>query len=115
MGQPHILAVDLGTSGPKVAVVNGEGVVIGNEFEATKLLLSTDGGAEQDPDDWWRALTAAARRLLARDLVAVDDIQALSVTAQWSGTVAVDRSGQHLMNAVIWMDSRGAKHIGEVT
>jgi xylulokinase len=115
MGQPHILAVDLGTSGPKVAITNAEGDVIGHEFEATKLMLSDDGGAEQDPDDWWRAVTAAARRLLGRGLVPAGDIEAVSVTAQWSGTVAVDGSGRHLMNAVIWMDSRGAKYIGEAT
>jgi len=115
VGGPHILAVDLGTSGAKVAAVAAGGDVIGHEFEPTRLLLSADGGAEQDPDDWWLALTAATRRLLARDLVGVDDIEAVSVTAQWSGTVAVDASGRHLMNAVIWMDSRGARYIGKAT
>ena len=67
-----------------------------------------DGGAEQDPDDWWTAITTAAKRLIARQLVATDDITAICCTAQWSGTVAVDKQGQHLMNAIIWMDSRGA-------
>jgi xylulokinase len=115
MGQPHILALDLGTSGPKVAIVNADGEVVGHEFEPTKLMLSEDGGAEQDPDDWWRAFTAAARRLLSQGPVPVDDIEAVSVTAQWSGTVAVDAAGHHLMNALIWMDSRGARYIGGVT
>jgi xylulokinase len=110
-----ILAIDLGTGGPKVAIVSSDGEIVGHEFEATKLLLSDDGGAEQDPDDWWRALTVAARRLVERSVVSVTNIDAVSVTAQWSGTVAVDGSGRHLMNAVIWMDSRGAKYIGEVT
>jgi xylulokinase len=110
-----ILAIDLGTGGPKVAIVNTDGEIVGHEFEATKLLLSEDGGAEQDPDDWWRALTVAARRLVSRSLVAIDDIDAVSVTAQWSGTVAVDAAARPLMNAVIWMDSRGAKYIGAVT
>jgi xylulokinase len=115
MGKPHVLAIDLGTGGPKVALANAEGGIVGHEFEATELLLSAGGGAEQDPDNWWRAITLASRRLLERDLVALDDIEAISVTAQWSGTVPVDGSGRHLMNAVIWMDSRGAKYIGEVT
>jgi xylulokinase len=115
MGQPHVLAIDLGTGGPKVAVVAADGHIVAHESEPTTLLLSGDGGAEQDPDEWWKAVTAATRRVLERDPVTVEDIEAVSVTAQWSGTVAVDASGRHLMNAVIWMDSRGARYIGEVT
>jgi xylulokinase len=38
----------------------------------------------------------------------------VSVTTQWSGTVAVDEDGHHLMNAVIWMDTRGGKYVDEV-
>jgi xylulokinase len=56
----------------------------------------------------------AAKRLLARGLVPPQDIVAISATAQWSGTVAVDAYGSHLMNAVIWMDSRGAPFIADL-
>jgi xylulokinase len=34
----------------------------------------------------------------------------MNITTQWSGTVAVDEKGDPLMNAIIWMDSRGAEH-----
>ena len=115
MGPPHVLAVDLGTSGPKVALINIDGRIVAHEFEPTTLILTEGGGAEQDPDDWWHAIVAATRRMLDQQHVPSSDIEAVSVTAQWSGTVAVDSSGRHLMNAVIWMDSRGAEYIGEVT
>src|SRR5690606_71526 len=36
-------------------------------------------------------------------------IAAVSVTSQWSGTVAVDAEGRHLHDAIIWMDARGAE------
>jgi len=39
---------------------------------------------------------------------------AVSVTSQWSGTVAVDADGKHLYPAVIWMDSRGAPYVKEL-
>jgi xylulokinase len=110
----YVLAVDLGTGGPKVALVSTDGDVVGHEYETNELILLPGGGAEQDPDDWWNAIATGAQRLLARNLVAVDDIIAISVTAQWMGTVAVDESGRHLMNALIWMDSRGAHQADEV-
>ena len=42
-------------------------------------------------------------------------VAVVGVTSHWSGTVAVDARGQHLMNAILWMDSRGARHIRDVT
>ncbi|MDP2859989.1 MAG: FGGY-family carbohydrate kinase [Bacillota bacterium] len=111
----YVLAVDLGTSGPKVALVSTDGEIIGHEFEKTELLLLPGGGAEQDPNDWWRAITTAAKRLLGRGLVPAESIIAISCTTQWMGTVAVDREGNHLMNAVIWMDARGAGHAKRIT
>jgi xylulokinase len=115
MGTEHVLAIDLGTGGPKAALVDADGHITASEFEATPIELLGDGGAEQDPDAWWSAITTAVHRLIGGDHVAVDDIVAVAVTSQWSGTVAVDAHGRHLHPAVIWMDSRGAEQIKAVT
>ena len=111
----YILSIDLGTSGPKVALVSTRGEILGSEFEKTQLLLFSGGGAEQDPDEWWNAVIKASKRLIAKQMVLPGNISAISCTAQWSGTVAVEHSGRHLMNAVIWMDSRGAPYINDIT
>jgi xylulokinase len=110
-GEVVILAIDLGTSGPKVGLVDSRGRVIGSEFEPTTLHLLPGGGAEQDPQDWWRAIVSAARRLLDRQLVPVEQIAALGCTGQWSGSVAVGSDGRPLMNAIIWMDTRGVEAV----
>ncbi|HSA99235.1 MAG TPA: FGGY-family carbohydrate kinase [Anaerolineales bacterium] len=109
-----ILAIDLGTSGPKVALFSTQGEMIGSEFEETQLLLLPDGGAEQSPGEWWQAIEKAIRRLLGRSLVPNDEIIAIAFTAQWSGTVPVDEAGNALSNAIIWMDSRGAPYIQQI-
>ncbi|QXC60936.1 FGGY-family carbohydrate kinase [Aquihabitans sp. G128] len=114
MGDEHVLAIDLGTGGPKAALVDSAGHITAHEFEATPIELLGEGGAEQDPDAWWAAITAAVQRVVGAGHVAVDDIVAVSITSQWSGTVAVDVAGKHLHPAVIWMDSRGAPYIEEV-
>jgi len=112
--EKYILAIDLGTSGPKVALVSAQGEILGSEFEETKLLLFSNGGAEQSPDDWWNAIQKAVKRLLGKGLAATEDIIAISTTGQWSGTVPVDANGNALGNSVIWMDSRGGAQINEV-
>jgi xylulokinase len=110
----YILAIDLGTSGPKAAIFSMEGELICSEFQETKLLLKPDGGAEQDPAEWWEAIEVAVIRLLAKGRVPPGDIRGIATTGQWSGTVAVGRDGRPLSHAIIWMDSRGARGVRQV-
>jgi xylulokinase len=110
-GDRYLLAIDLGTSGPKVALFTSGCRVVDSEIESTRLLLELGGGAEQEPEDWWRAIRAASRRVMERHPEAVGRIAAVCCTAQWSGTVPVDDAGRAIGNAIIWMDSRGAPHV----
>ncbi len=112
--EKYILAIDLGTSGPKVALFSTQGELVGSEFQETPVILLPNGGAEQSPDVWWSAIETAVKRLLARNLISNDDIVAIANTTQWSGTVAVDRDGNAIGNAIIWMDSRGAPYIHKI-
>ncbi|MCD6585153.1 MAG: FGGY-family carbohydrate kinase [Desulfobacteraceae bacterium] len=111
----YILAVDLGTSGPKSALVSTAGKVIESAFIENDLFLLPDGGAEQDPDQWWETILETFKILLNKKRVPPEDIIAVSCSTQWSGTVAVDRNGNHLTNALIWLDSRGSQHVKEIS
>lgn len=114
MNSDLILAIDLGTGGPKAALVDERGGIVAHEFEATPIDIDGDGCAEQDPDAWWSAITIAVRRLLGGGHAPVERICAVAITSQWSGTVAVDAAGRHLHPAIIWMDSRGAEHMEDL-
>jgi len=111
----YILAVDLGTSGPKIALVSIKGDIIASVVESTELILKPGGGAEQDPENWWTAIKKGVHRLIGMEYVRKEQIIAICCTTQWSGTVAIDRHGKHMMNAIIWMDSRGAPYIRQIT
>jgi xylulokinase len=110
MSEPIILAIDLGTSGPKVALLSTRGVVLGGTSEPVPLHILPQGGVEQDPADWWNAICTATRRLLAHNPLA-RDVRGICVTAQWAGTVPIDETGHPLMRAMIWMDERGAPYV----
>jgi xylulokinase len=107
----YVIAVDHGTSAMKVALTDTCGEILGFEFENTPLYLFEGGGAEQNPDEWWNAFVTSTKRLLSRNIVPIEEIVAICVSSQWSGTVAVDANGRHLYNAIIWMDSRGEPYI----
>ena len=104
----YVLAVDLGTSGVKVALISLDGKAAGWESEPVALQVLPGGGAEQRPDDWWDGLVAAAGPLQPSRPAAAREVVAVCCSSQGEGTVPVDRRGRPLMNAVLWMDMRGA-------
>jgi len=111
----YILAIDLGTSALKVALVSLDGEIVASATEPMGVTLLAGGGAEQDPDDWWNAIVRTSQSVLAKNPELAADVVAVSSSAQWSGTVAVDREGNHVAPAVIWMDSRGGRYIKRIT
>jgi xylulokinase len=111
IGQRLILAVDLGTSGAKVALVTTGGEVLDWESRSVTLFVTPDGGTEQSPEEWWQALTTAARALLARNPEMKNAVRAVCCSTQGEGTIPVDRDGHALMNCILWMDMRGAPYL----
>jgi xylulokinase len=105
----YILAFDHGTSGVKTALVSVHGEVLDFTYEHTPVIFKNQVGAEQKPEDWWKAIINTSKELLSKELTPIEDIVAVSCSSQWSGTVPVDRDGNNLMNAIIWMDARGAE------
>lgn len=112
--EKYVLAVDLGTSGCKTALVSIHGEVVGWEFEAVSTQLFPNGGAEQDPEAWWSAFLATAGRLLAQNIVPPERVAAVCCSTQGEGTVAVDAEGQPLRPCVLWMDTRGVDHLKKI-
>jgi xylulokinase len=112
--ESYALAVDLGTGGPKVAVISARGRIAAHAFEKVGIALGDDGAAEQEPEEWWRAIVAAGRRALAESGVAPERVVGVGCTAQWSGTVAVGEDGRAIGPSIIWLDSRGAGAVTRV-
>jgi len=107
----YVLAIDHGTSGLKTSIISMYGEVVAFEFEKTPIHFFSGGGAEQDPQDWWNALVTTSKRVVMRGMVPPEAIVAICVSSTFSSTVAVDKDGNHLMNSITWMDSRGAPYI----
>ncbi len=111
----YVLAVDLGTGGPKVALVSQRGAVVAHAIRPVPTTLLPGGGAEQDPEQWWQSIVAATNDVLDQKAVPAGHIVGMGCTAQWSGTVATAADGSALRPAVIWMDSRGSDAIRRQT
>ena len=102
----HIVAHDLGTTGNKATLYDREGRLVGASFDAYATEYAHAGWAEQNPQDWWQAVCASTRRLLAETGVRPDDIACVVFSGQMMGVVALDKAARPLRDAMIWADQR---------
>jgi xylulokinase len=109
MGEPWVLAIDLGTSGPKVAAVSPSGEILATSFTATPTEHTPDGGVLQYVDQWWAGIAAAVRGFVVDGVAAADSLLAVAITGQWGSTVPVDSDGRAVGGVCYqYSDQRGA-------
>lgn len=106
---PLVLAVDLGTSGVRVALVDPAGSALGSATRALPVQLGDDGSAEQDPEAIWRAFADAVRAALAAAPGAGARVAMILCGSQYSSLVPVDACGHPVGPLVLYLDSRAAK------
>lgn len=110
----YVIAVDLGTSGPKVAVVSESGMLKSTAARPVDIIFTPDGGTEHDPEAVWRAVVEACREAIHEANVPKDRIAAVICDSHYASLIPVDASGNALMNLIVWMDQRAAKRKLEV-
>ncbi|TFG67897.1 MAG: xylulokinase [Anaerolineales bacterium] len=102
----YVLAHDLGTTGNKATLYDVDGKLVGSAFYAYKTEYAHPNWAEQDPNDWWDAVTVSSQRLLREKGVAPEDIACITFSGQMMAAVPVDARGLPLRKAIIWADQR---------
>jgi xylulokinase len=108
-----VIAYDVGTTGMKTCLfsISAEDSVrlIDGEVEHYDLQILENGGAEQDPADWWDAMCKSTKRLLTRLGVSKEEIKGVSFCSQMQTLVMVDKKGLPLRKAMSCMDTRASK------
>ncbi|HKT05178.1 MAG TPA: FGGY-family carbohydrate kinase [Rugosimonospora sp.] len=108
---PQVLAIDLGTSGMKAALVAADGTVTGWAERAVPLQVLPGGGAEQDPVAWWKALAEVVADLGRSHPGHLRAVTTVCASTQGEGTIAVDAGGEPLTQCISWLDMRGAANL----
>ena len=109
----YLIAHDIGTSGNKATLFSEDGRMIANTV-ASYPLYSDGNRAEQDANDWWRAVCTATRELLKKSAVSPEDIAAVSFSGQMMGCLPIDREGRPLRRAIIWADRRADQQVAQI-
>jgi len=112
----YSIGYDIGSSSIKAALIEtktGKSISVVNEpATEMEMIAINNGWAEQHPDDWWKHICNATKRLIKENSITAEAITGIGISYQMHGLVIVDKDGVPLRDSIIWCDSR-AVEIGQ--
>ncbi len=104
-----ILAIDQGTTGTTVAVMNTRGVLLGSVNYEFPQIYPKPGWVEHDPEAIWASVFKGIRAVFRRGLCKPGDVACIGITNQRETSLLWQRrSGKPLGNAIVWQCRRTA-------
>ncbi len=115
MKKTYTIAYDIGTTGVKTCIYElGESIkFVSGASQGYALYVYPDGGAEQDPDEWWAALCSTTAKVLSESGITKEMIEGISFCSQMQGLVLVDKEGKPVRRAMSYMDQRARAELKE--
>ncbi|MDR1477583.1 MAG: xylulokinase [Planctomycetaceae bacterium] len=110
----YILAHDLGTSGNKATLFSEQGELVASCTVSYSTHYFNRVWAEQDPDDWWKAVCESTQQLLAQSKIDSCQVAVVVLSGQMMGATCVDRQGNPLRPSIIYCDQRSEKEAADI-
>lgn len=110
----YILAIDLGTTAIKVIIFKIDGQVVASSIREYQLLTPTKLAVELDVETYWQAFKQGVVEVLSKSNIDPNQIHSLGISAQGETLILVDKDGNPLNNAVVWLDNRAQEEAKEL-
>jgi len=104
-----ILAIDQGTTGTTVFVVDGRGRIRGRAYSEIRQYYPKPGWVEHDPEEIYRSVVALSKRAIAAAKAPAAAIAGVGITNQRETFVVWERSsGRPIYRAIVWQCRRSS-------
>lgn len=103
----NLLGVDFGTTALKACLFSEDGELLASESASYKLITKGEF-IEFDANEFFNVFITTVKKITAKFRV-----DAMSIDTQGETLIVLDRKGEPLMNAIIWLDSRASKEAKE--
>ncbi|THF48640.1 xylulokinase [Allorhizobium terrae] len=100
------LGLDLGTSGVKAMLMDGDQKVIGSGHGALTVSRPHSGWSEQAPQDWISACEEAIAGLKAQFPKELAAVKGIGLSGHMHGATLIDAQDQVLRPCILWNDTR---------
>jgi len=101
-----LLAIDAGTTSVKAGLFAPDGRCLGINKHEYQLETPGVERAQLDPNIYWQACVNTVRDVLTCKHQPEDQVIALAVSSQGETLISVDKDGQPVYPAIVWLDNR---------
>lgn len=104
----YLLGIDAGTTSFKAVLFDLHGNDLASAVHEYELHHPGPDMVELEAEAYWQAFKAVIRSVLAQWNGKASDIKALAIASQGETLIAVNRQGEPLRPAIVWLDNRAA-------
>jgi xylulokinase len=110
----YFLGIDTSTTSSKALLIDSNGEVIAVASSPHTLQTPKPLWSEQNPSEWWDAVSASIKSVLEKAGIGGDQVTAVGLTGQMHGLVLLDEGGNVLRPAILWNDQRTQSQCDEI-
>lgn len=110
----YFLGIDTSTTSSKALLIDENGAVIAVASSPHTLQTPQPLWSEQDPLEWWEAVSHSIRSVLVKAGISGEAVGAVGLTGQMHGLVLLDGEGEILRPAILWNDQRTQRQCDEI-
>ena len=114
MSQTYFLGIDISTTSSKALLIDEKGKVVAVGSSPHTLQTPKPLWSEQDPRQWWEAVSTSVHLVLEKAAIGGEGIAAIGLTGQMHGLVLLDEAGEVLRPAILWNDQRTQTQCDEI-
>ncbi len=110
----YLLGIDTSTTSSKALLIDTAGNVVAVASSPHTLQSPRPLWSEQDPLEWWGAVSTAIHAVLLQAGITGSQVVAVGLTGQMHGLVLLDKAGNVLRPAILWNDQRTQAQCDEI-
>ncbi len=110
----YFLGIDTSTTSSKALLIDEQGNVVAVASNPHTLQSPKPLWSEQDPREWWVAVSASIKSVLEQAGIGGEGVAAVGLTGQMHGLVLLNNEGNVLRPAILWNDQRTQAQCDEI-
>ena len=108
------LGIDLGTSGVKLLLIDGDQQIVGSASAPIEVSRPSPGWSEQDPADWIKATEDAFAALKAKHPKQTAAVKGIGLSGHMHGATILGAGDAVLRPCILWNDTRSFREAAEL-
>ena len=111
MSEKYLVGIDIGTTGSKVAIIDLNGKILSSGYREYTCIYPRPNWVDQDLKMILRLTAEASKECIEKSNIDLSSILAISLSAQRSCTIFMNKSRDEIMPMISWQDGRTTSEV----